>query len=256
MNEDDFNSDNFELEILFQNENFIVVNKPSGIIVHPWKECADNFSVLKILKRQTGKWIFPIHRLDRPVSGPLVFAFSSEWAKKISFALQEEKTLKVYLGLCKGQVKEKKSINYPLWNQAKTVKQSAETNFWPLSSNEWVSLVKFRIHTGRYHQIRRHCSAMAHQLIGDSKYGKGRYNRYYREEFQLNRLFLHCCYLSFELNNDLHEFFVPLPKELRIVIDKLNFPNPSKSLIIKDLDKVQTTVNKIDIVESIAKIQF
>ena len=229
-----------KIEILYQDEDIVAVNKPSGIIVHPWKECADKVSLMKMVKETTGKWVYPVHRLDRPVSGVIFFAFSSESANNLKIALESSSSMKIYLGLCKGVLKESGIINYPLKNQARTTSKASSTAFWPITSNGFITLVKFRIMTGRYHQIRRHCSAMSHQLIGDSKYGKGRINRFYKENFGLNRLFLHCMGTKLFLPNEKQlEIAAPLPDDLNSVLRSLEFvPPDSKSLFnspIKEL---------------------
>jgi len=212
-----------KIKILFQNDQFVVVEKPSGLIVHPWSECADKVSLLHLLKEQTGKYIYPVHRLDRPVSGVMIFAFSPEAANFLKDQWNDKNTQKVYIGLCKGVIKEAKYISYPLFNQARTKKQEARTNFWPIVHDDHVTLTLFKISTGRYHQIRRHVGAMGHQLIGDTKYGKGNYNRFYRENYNLHRLFLHCCGLKINLGSGPVEFLSPLPDELSSVIQYLRF---------------------------------
>ena len=212
------------INIIYQDSNFLVVEKPSGLIVHPWSECADNISLLHLLKEQTGKYIYPVHRLDRPVSGVMIFALSSEAASLIKGKWNLDSTQKIYVGLCKGEVTQAQYISYPLHNQARTKKQNAKTFFWPLESNGHVSLNLFKIVTGRYHQIRRHSGAMGNQLIGDTKYGKGNFNRFYRENYNLHRLFLHCCGLQIELGEaGVMRFISPLTSELRSVVKKLNF---------------------------------
>ena len=212
-----------KINIIFENKNFLVVEKPSGIIVHPWSECADKVSLLKILRDQTGKFIYPVHRLDRPVSGVMIFAFSSESANFLKQKWQDESTQKVYIGLCKGVIPKEKYISYPLFNQARTAKQEARTNFWPLKHNDHVTLALFKIATGRYHQIRRHLGAMGHQLIGDTKYGKGNFNRFYRENYHLQRLFLHCCGLRIDLGDGTQSFISPLTPDLEHVVSELCF---------------------------------
>ena len=212
-----------QINILFENEDYVVVEKPSGVIVHPWKECADKVSLLHLLKKQTGKYIYPVHRLDRPVSGVMIFAYSAEAAEFLKQQWSSEKTQKIYIGLCKGNMSEAKFIDYPLWNQGKTKKQDARTNFWPLEKDEYVTLSLFKLTTGRYHQIRRHAGAMGNQLIGDTKYGKGNYNRYFRSNFGLSRLFLHCVGMEIELGSDGQRFISPFPEKLQKVLDHLKF---------------------------------
>lgn len=216
------------INVIYQDENFIVVDKPSGVIVHPWSECSDKVSLMHLLKEQTGKWIYPIHRLDRAVSGVMIFAFSSQSAKLLQDQWGRDETEKIYCGLVRGAVDSPTYIDYPLKNKKKATgeKQEAMTKLWPQGSNEFVSLLKIKIETGRYHQIRRHCSAMACQLIGDTKYGKGEMNRYYREHFDLHRLFLHCLGLKIELGGVQHKFFAPLPEDLLQVLSRLDFIAP------------------------------
>ena len=211
------------LKILFENNDFVIIEKPSGIIVHPWSECADKISILYLLKEQTGKYIYPVHRLDRPVSGVMIFAVSSEAANYLKNNWNDEGTQKIYVGLCKGVLKQAQYISYPLFNKSRTDKQEARTNFWPLDNDDFVTLVLFKLNSGRYHQIRRHAGAMGHQLIGDTKYGKGNFNRYFRETHNLHRLFLHCCGLRIDLGNGPVNFISPPSEELMKTLLGLNF---------------------------------
>lgn len=236
-----------DLKILFENKDYVVVEKPSGLIVHPWSECADKISLLHLLKQQTGKYIYPVHRLDRPVSGVMIFAYSSEAANFLKQQWNNDDTQKVYIGLCKGVIKHAKYISYPLFNEARTNKQEARTNFWPLFQDEYVTLTLFKIFTGRYHQIRRHAGAMGHQLIGDTKYGKGNYNRFFREKFNLNRLFLHCCGLKINLGNGPVEFISDLPIELSSTVSGLNFDLKITSDIFRLDPNVLSAFSKFDI---------
>ena len=206
-----------KIEILFQNEQIIVVNKPSGVLVHPSKESSDKVSVLKILRDELGHFLYPIHRLDRPVSGALIFGKTSQAASIYSSKLKSKDAIKRYTALCKGNLPEKIVIDSPLLNQDKTKPLDAHTEVRPIHTDEFVSLVEISIKTGRYHQIRRHCSRVGHQIIGDSMHGKGKYNKYYRENFGLNRIFLHCS--SIDIGDQ--KFIAPLPKELKSVIQKI-----------------------------------
>lgn len=215
--------ENYQIKIIYEDTDYVVVEKPSGLIVHPWSECADKVSLLYLLKEQTGKYIYPVHRLDRPVSGLMIFAYSSEAANFLKHQWECQDTQKIYLGLCKGRIPEEKFISYSLWNQSKTKKQDARTNFWPLQSDAHVTLVLFKIFTGRYHQIRRHCGAMGNQLIGDTKYGKGNYNRYFREHFNLHRLFLHCVGLRINLGDGPRNFLSRPSSDLSHVLESVKF---------------------------------
>tara|TARA_B100000925_G_C22010526_1_gene476126 strand:- start:6960 stop:7682 length:723 start_codon:yes stop_codon:yes gene_type:complete len=223
-----------EIEVLYQDESFIAVNKPSGVIVHPWSECADTTSLMYLVKEITGKWVYPVHRLDRPVSGIILFAFSSEAAKQLKEALESPLAQKIYISLCMHRVENSVCNTYELFNQARTKKQEAKTGIIPIESNQKVTLSKVRIYTGRYHQIRRHFSSMGNHLIGDTKYGKGNVNRLFREKYNLHRLFLHCVGLRINLFEKTFEFKSPLPSELALVIDNLGFREISLSNIFED----------------------
>ena len=126
------------IKIYLECDDFIIVEKPSGVIVHPWNECSDKDSMLSILKKQTGKWIYPVHRLDRAVSGVMIFAFSSEAASEIKKSWGDSGTEKIYSGLVKGVLTKSTYIDYPLKNQNRTKKQEAKTYLWPIDSNDFV----------------------------------------------------------------------------------------------------------------------
>ena len=224
------------VEILFLNTDFVVINKPSGVIVHRWDECSDKVTVMSLLKEQIGQWVYPVHRLDRPVSGVMVFALSSESARVLKESLENNNCKKIYYGLCMGEVTKPRQINYPLKNQSRTKKQEASTSFWPISSNENNTLMKFRIFTGRYHQIRRHCSSMGNHLVGDTKYGKGKINRLFRERYELNRLFLHCGGLAFRFRDVDYKFLSHLPIDLKKTLILNNLEVPSIEDTFKDVD--------------------
>ena len=211
------------LEVLFENDDFIAVNKPSGVIVHPWVECSDETSLLYMLKEQTGKYIYPVHRLDRAVSGVIIFAYSSDAARLLKVSLEQVDTQKIYLALCMRELKKPVINEYELFNQRRTKKQSAKTGIIPLQTNGHVTLCKARIFTGRYHQIRRHFSSMGHHLVGDTKYGKGNVNRYFRAEYNLHRLFLHCSGLMFNFKGVMYKFTTRPSNDLVETIAGLGF---------------------------------
>ncbi|MAW07946.1 MAG: tRNA pseudouridine(65) synthase TruC [Halobacteriovoraceae bacterium] len=225
------------MEILYINTDFVVINKPSGVIVHRWDECSDKVTVMSLLKEQVGQWVYPVHRLDRPVSGVMVFALSSETARVLKESLESDDCKKVYYGLCMGKVTHARQINYPLKNQNRTKKQEATTSFWPISSNDNNTLVKFRIFTGRYHQIRRHCSSMGNHLVGDTKYGKGKINKLFRENYGLHRLFLHCGGLAFRYKNIDYKFTSPLPIDLKRTLSLNDLDLFSEEDVFKNVDE-------------------
>jgi len=115
------------LEILYQDDYLVAVNKPAGLLVHRThlaKEEED--AVVQRLRDQTGKWVFPVHRLDRGTSGVLVMAFSPDVARRLSVQFAESQTRKIYHCLVRGFCKESGVIDYPL---AKLNEQKGRSRF-------------------------------------------------------------------------------------------------------------------------------
>ncbi len=212
-----------ELEILFRDEFYIAVNKPSGILVHPYKsETSDKLNILKLLRDQENCYPYPIHRLDRPVSGVLLFALDSNAAGKMKEIWQNEQTKKTYHVLCWGKIPEVGKFDFALRNEQK-VSQDALTKYKKIKGNEKYSYAEVEIKTGRRHQIRRHFSRKLHFILGDTKYGKGRINREFRDQYNFNRIFLHAYSLEFihPYTQKKEVLTAPLPIELSQLIEKL-----------------------------------
>ena len=180
------------IPVLWQDDTAVAVNKPAGLLVHNSKWAGPKETSLRQLAaRQLGRQTYPIHRLDRPTSGVLLYALSSEAARRWHDQLRQPDTRKTYLALARGRIDAPMTIALPL--KEGDTPRPAVTHIRPLGYNaeEDVTLVTARIETGRRHQIRRHLSRVAHQIIGDTTYGKGRINRHFRERYRLHRLFLH-----------------------------------------------------------------
>ncbi len=206
------------LKILHQDEAFIAIDKPPGILVHRIPEArGDPFYILQLLRDQVGRLLFPVHRLDRNTSGVLLFAFGSEEARALHDRLKEPDTRKEYLVLVRGSTEEVFESRRPL-----TGKESW-TEFRKLAEFSRSSLLRARIHTGRRHQVRRHLHHLAHQVIGDTKYGKGKINRSLRENYGLPRMFLHAA--SLELRHPVSDeplrLEAPLADDLRDYLQRL-----------------------------------
>ncbi|MBT3980097.1 MAG: hypothetical protein HOE90_02025 [Bacteriovoracaceae bacterium] len=210
-------------QILFENSDLIAVNKPSGLLVHPyWSETNETECLMKQLRDHLGHWVYVIGRLDRPVSGIVLFGKNKESVRVIKDLWHLPSTRKSYLLLVKGIIDEPGVFELPLTDDNK-VKKEAETEYWPLEKFEKATLVKAQILTGRKHQIRRHFSTGMHQIIGDTKYGKGRYNQYYRDHFDLHRIFLHAHSLRIDDASGLKLLDVEcsLPQELESTLNRL-----------------------------------
>ncbi len=185
------------LRILHVDDDLVAISKPAGLTVHrgPRSERDEQF-VLQTLARQIDRWLYPVHRLDRNTSGVMVFALSKVMAAGLQAALQDDAAEKEYLVLARGEAPLVFASDRPLTGD-NGEPQPARTEFRRLTTFPRSSLLAARIHTGRTHQIRRHLAHLAHHVIGDSTYGKGRINKWFRER-GLPRMFLHARRLVFD----------------------------------------------------------
>ena len=196
------------LEVLHQDEYFVAVNKPTGLLVHRTNLAndAEEFA-LQILRDQLSKHLYPIHRLDRKTSGVLLFAFTSEAAKNMQETLADENTLKSYLAIVRGNFPDEIELDYDLKN-LKGKLQSAQTKFKCIKQSECdfpsgkfptsrYSLIEAKPKTGRMHQIRKHCNHLRHPIIGDRPHGCNKQNKILGERFGLSEMMLHAQNFSF-----------------------------------------------------------
>lgn len=204
------------LKVLHQDENLIAVYKPSGIMIHRSSLSKDKEFLMTKLRDQIGKTVYPVHRLDRPTSGIVLFALNKETAAKLSQFFRDNKIKKTYHAIVRGHTSEG-IIDYPLKNELTGKIQTAITKYKTLQKFEIpvankhhptsrYSLVEIYPQTGRMHQIRRHFAHIRHPIIGDTKHGDGFHNRIFREKFGIKRLLLEaieieCSELNLKLNH-------------------------------------------------------
>lgn len=208
-----------ELEILYQDDVLIAVNKPAGMLVHrSWLDSHETVFVMQTLRDQIGQHVFPLHRLDRPTSGVLLFGLSSEIAAIMSPLFAGRDMHKTYHAVVRGWIKEAAVLDYPLKVELDKIAdkkatvdkepQSAITAYEPLATVETniavgryptsrYCLVEMKPETGRKHQLRRHMHHLNHHMIGDVNHGDGKHNRMFRENFDCHRLMLHASRLQF-----------------------------------------------------------
>ncbi len=190
------------LEIIYQDQYFIAINKPGGMLVHK-SELApeETVFVLQTLRDQIDQHIYPVHRLDRPTSGVLLFAFSSEVARILSEMLISKDIKKKYLALVRGWLEESIKIDNPVKNDRGNMKD-AITRFTPVRhyimdikmgkyEKQRYSLVACEPETGRWHQIRQHLAHMRHYIINDRVHGNNKHNKLFKENLSLESMFLH-----------------------------------------------------------------
>ena len=204
------------LPILYSDDTIVVVNKPSGLLVHrsPIDRHETRFAV-QMLRDQLGRRVYPVHRLDKGTSGALAFALDREAARSLAEAFASHDVVKTYLAIVRGWPEETGEIDHPLGAVSDEYAPSADTGpkasrtlFRRLEAVELphrvdrypttrYSLLELRPDTGRRHQLRRHLAHVSHPIIGDSTYGKGRHNRLFAELFGVQRLLLACVGLVF-----------------------------------------------------------
>lgn len=204
------------LEILYQDEHVVAINKPSGMLVHRgWAN--DKVVAMTELRDQIGQWVYPVHRLDRGCSGIVLFALSSEVAAALGHFFSEKLVDKYYLALVRGIPAESGLIDHDIAKKEGGPKVSSQTEYRRIGVSGRYSLVEAMPRTGRLHQIRRHLKHISCPLIGDVKYGKGEHNRHFRENYDLHRLALHCHGLSLShpmREGERLELRAPLPEDL------------------------------------------
>ena len=176
------------LDILYQDEYLVAINKPNGLLVHrsPIAADASEFA-LQIVRDMLGRHVYPIHRLDRKTSGVLLFALDSVSARAFQQAMESDHSQKRYLAIVRGYFPGEINLNHPLTNDdGKT--QEAETLFRCIKTTEIeipfgkhstsrYSLIEAFPKTGRMHQIRKHLDHLRHPIIGDRPWGCNKQNK-------------------------------------------------------------------------------
>ncbi len=191
------------LAILYRDERLIAVSKPAGMLVHrTWLAEESETFLLQTLRDQIGQRVYPIHRLDRPTSGVILFALSGEAARSACGLFEQRTVTKEYLAIVRGYTDTSGHIDYALQEEPHKPAQRAITDYQRLATVELpipvgryntarYSLVRVQPRTGRMRQIRKHFHHIFHPLIGDTSHGEGRHNRLFREHFDCHRLLLH-----------------------------------------------------------------
>ncbi|MFT4928806.1 MAG: tRNA pseudouridine65 synthase [Phenylobacterium sp.] len=208
------------LKIIYQDEYLVAIDKPAGLLVH--RSMIDRHETqfaLQMVRDQIGQHVFPVHRLDRPTSGVLLFALNADIARIIGETFAAGQMEKSYYAIVRGFVGNDAGddegceliIDYPLKEildkksdkKARQDKeaQQAVTHLrtmataqlpYPVGRYESVrySLLELMPKTGRKHQLRRHMAHIRHPILGDTTHGDGKQNAFFFDHFQLRRLML------------------------------------------------------------------
>ena len=229
-----------QFEIIHENDHFIVVNKPSGLLSVPDRSQSE--PSLKDLLRQKYAAIYTVHRLDKATSGLILFARDPETHKTLSRLFESRDVEKYYVGLIEGHLIPEEGIvetgimEHPaggkMINHAKG--KPSKTGYRTEERFKGYSLVQFRIYTGRTHQIRIHCLYLGHTIVGDAIYGEGRplllsaikkkFNLSKKELEErpiMGRLALHARQIRFLFEGHAYDFEAPLSKDMQATLTQL-----------------------------------
>ncbi len=226
-----------KLEIIYQDDYLVAINKPNGLLVHKTKIAAHETEfATDLLSQQLQRPVFLSHRLDRKTSGLLLFALDSERASLMHVEFSERRIAKRYVAIVRGYFPEEITLDYAITND-RNKKQEAITRFKCLKTSELpiphgkhqtsrYSLIEARPETGRQHQIRKHCSHLQHPIIGDRPHGCNKQNKLFKERWNMTKMLLHAIELRLEhpklhtplhLHAPLNEEFKRMQKELQLL---------------------------------------
>lgn len=190
----------------------MAIYKPAGLLVH--RSDIDRHETqfaVQLVRNQIGRKVYPVHRLDKPTAGVLLFALNPESAKNINLQFSAHTVYKEYQAVVRGHTPDDGIVDHPIVRlpdkytdgpiSTEAKPQQAVTRFETLNTTELphavgrystarYSLVKLVPETGRKHQLRRHMKHISHHIIGDTSYGDGRHNRFFRVQFDCRRLLL------------------------------------------------------------------
>ncbi|WP_251977319.1 pseudouridine synthase [Salinicola avicenniae] len=196
------------LAVIYRDASLIAVAKPPGMLVHRTALArGETRFVLQTLRDQIGRHVYPVHRLDRPTGGVLLFALDPATAATLGQTFTDHRAAKRYLAVVRGWGPETLTVDAPLREEdgirpkAEMPAQPAVTHLRRLATVEMpvaidrypssrYSLMEARPETGRRHQIRRHLARCGHPIIGDAKHGKSIHNRYFRDHLACPHLLL------------------------------------------------------------------
>ena len=224
-------AEDVDFEIVYEDQDLLVVNKPQGLVVHPCSSTKSGTLVNGLMKRVKdlsgiNGVLRPgiVHRLDKNTSGLMLVAKNDLAHVGLAKQIKDKTCHRTYIALCEGFFKDKEGKIETFIERSKSDRKKmavsdkgklAITNYKVLKEYSKYSLVEFNLQTGRTHQIRVHCKQLGHPIVGDDVYGKGRND--------LNGQLLHSYKISFThpRTNELMTFEIDLPEHFKQFLEKI-----------------------------------
>ncbi len=235
VKESNMKAQDIPIDIIYEDQDILVVNKPKGMVVHPANGNPDGTLVNAIMAKckdglsGIGGELRPgiVHRLDKDTSGLLIVAKNDQAHIKMSEQIKNREVKKIYIALVKGIVKENEAtIQMPIGRSQQDRKKmavrkdgkEAVTHFKVLKRYLHNTLLELKIDTGRTHQIRVHMAQIGHPVVGDMVYSKG------KNEFGVEGQMLHAKKLEFmhPITGKKLILEAPLPKYFEEILQKLD----------------------------------
>ncbi|MFD1007756.1 MULTISPECIES: tRNA pseudouridine(65) synthase TruC [Oceanisphaera] len=242
------------VDIIYEDEFLVAINKDAGLLVHrSWLDKGETRFAMQLTRDAVGCHVFPVHRLDRPTSGVLLFAKSAAVARLLTEAFTEHRVSKQYVAVVRGFMPELGTLDYALSFQPDAIAdkfadldkppQPAITHWQSLAqielpfavskkhSTSRYSLVRLIPETGRKHQLRRHMAHLFHPIVGDTSHGDGRHNRFFREQYNCQRMLLHASRLSLThpVTGKALQLDAELDADWQHILEEFNWLNSAKS---------------------------
>ncbi len=213
------------LDILYSDDWLIAINKPSRLLVHRSAlDRHDTRNAVRLLSEQTGRYVYPVHRLDKPTSGVLLFALDKDSARGLARQFEDHQVLKRYTAVVRGYCTDAGVIDHPIRDRDARLKPRLEalTEYSNLATIELMhrvdryptsrySLLDVQPQSGRRHQIRLHMKHIQHPLIGDTSYGKRAHNQLFADIYKCRRLLLHASSVQFNHPHSLKPLQISAP---------------------------------------------